>query len=344
MTRLDDYRSALLAGFPEISRDDLVTRQEAAGPDFVSFVVDHGLGPLWDVQTARPEFRESRLAAEALYAAQQHVLEEVDAVLGNAGIEYAVFKGAVNRLLLYDNPAIRACHDLDLLVRASDRVRAAEILARAGFEPFPEARSISRELVLSRGGVNIDLHWGLLREGRLAEEPVHDMLDRRRRRFGIWLLDDDDAFFVLVVHPAFAKHLGGWDMGLHRVMDIVLWLRTRSYDWQAVRERLEKNGVRTAAWATLCWVRLVTSPYVPRELNGMLEDLRPGRLRTAWIERWLQGNLSERTARAHWARLFGFSLFLHDRPRDAGRALAGRRRAKKSEAEDLAAFGGLLGQ
>ena len=342
MTRLDDYRSALSVGFPEVSRDELVARLEEARPDFASFVVDHGLGPLWDVQTARPEFRESRRAAEALYAAQQHALEEIDAVLEAAGVDYAVFKGAANRLLLFDNPAIRACHDLDLLVRASDRVRAAELLARAGFEPFPEARSISRELVLSRGGVNIDLHWGLLREGRLGQDPENDMLDRRRRESGLWLLDDDDAFFVLIVHPAFAKHLGGWDMGLHRVMDIVLWLRTQASDWQAVRERLDENGVRTAGWATLCWVGLLTSPHTPRELNGMIEDLRPGRLRAAWIDRWLHSNLSERTARVHWARLLGMSPFLHDTPRDVVRALRGNRQAKRRQAGDLAAFGELL--
>jgi hypothetical protein len=287
---------------------------------------------------------ESRLAAEALYAVQEYALDEIDTLLGEAGIEYVVFKGAANRLLLYENPAVRACHDLDLLVRAEDRVRAAGVLMEASFEASPELKSISRELVLSRGGVNVDLHWELLREGRLRGDPVPAMLDRRRRERNMWMLDSNDALFVLLVHPAFAKHLAGWEMGLHRVLDIIIWLRTQSFDWPVVRGRLQEHGVRSAAWATLRWLNLLTAPRSPDELDAMLSDLRPGRARRIWVDRWLQSNFSERTSGAHWARLMGFSLFLHDMPGDAARAFAGRFRARRRQGDDLAAFRDLLGE
>jgi hypothetical protein len=344
MTRLDDYRRALRASFAELPDDELVSALQAGGPEFGSFIVDHGLGPLWHVRTAEKLFHESRLAAEALYAAQEHALEEIDALLGKAGIDYAVFKGAANRLILYGKPAIRACHDVDLLVRADDRVRAARALASVGYKASPEARSISRELVLSRGGVILDLHWALLREGRLRSNPVEEMIARRRRLYDLWTLSPEDALFTMLVHPAFAKHLAGWQMGLHRVADIAAWLRTQAFDWPAVRARLGANGISTAAWATLRWVALLTEPNSPQGLDKMLADLQPGRLRSAWIDRWLQGNLSERTAQTHWLRLLGFSPFLHDRPQDAVRALRGRRLAKRRQADDLAAFGQLLSQ
>jgi hypothetical protein len=107
MTRLDDYRSALLAAFADFSDAELAAVLETCGPNFVSFIIDHGLGPLWHERTARDEFRESRLAAEALYLAQEHTLKEIDAALDEEGIEYAIFKGAANRKLLHKNPAIR---------------------------------------------------------------------------------------------------------------------------------------------------------------------------------------------------------------------------------------------
>jgi hypothetical protein len=343
MTRLDDYRSALLVADPEVAPAALVDVLEAGGSRFVPFVIDHGLGPRWHARTGRTEFHASRLSAEALYLAQGQALGEVDAVLDDAGIEHAVIKGAASRLLLYDNPAIRPCHDLDLLVRPEDRVKAAAVLVDAGFTAVPEPKSISRELVLSRGPVDIDLHWQLLREGRLRKDHTADMLTRRQRSNNLWMLSGEDSFFVLLVHPAFAKHVAGWEMGLHRVVDIIEWLRTQSIDWPAVCERVREDGVAAAAWATLKWVDLLMSPNAPTGLAAMLSDTRPGDLRAAWLDRWLRSDLSARMSDAHALRLLGFSLFLHDTLRDSMRAFAGRRRAHRRVSADLAAFRDLTG-
>jgi len=338
MTHLDDYRSALLAAFPEISDATLGSALEKGGSDFVSFVIDHGLGPLWHERTGRDEFHECRLSAEALYLAQEHALNELGAVLDSAGVKFVIFKGAANRLLLNENPAVRACHDIDLLVRPEDRVQTASALVDAGFIASLAAHRISVEMLLSLDVVDIDLHWQLLREGRLRHDITADMLSRRRRENEIWMLNAEDALFVLLVHPAFAKHLAGWDMGLHRVVDIVAWLRTQSFDWPVVRDRLEQNGVRTAAWATLRWVEMLTHPYTPAGLDTMISELRPGRLRREWLDWWLRNDLSARLSAVHWSRLLGLSLFLHDTAADAARAVAGRQRARRRRAADLAAF------
>jgi hypothetical protein len=338
MSRLYDYRTALLAANPNTAEGQLFAALDERPTGFSRFVVDMGLGPLWHQRTGRAEFHESRLQAEALYLAQQAALREIDAALNDSGIDYAMIKGAATRLLLYDNPALRACYDLDLLVRPADRVRAAATLAKAGFTAKKDARCISRELVLSSGAVDIDLHWGLLREGRLRRDFTADMVDRRRRAGDLWMLDSEDMLFVLLVHPAFAKHLAGWNMGLHRVADVLWYLQAQSCNWPLLWTRLADSGVQTAAWATLRWLQLLTEPETPTELDAMLMELRPGRVRRAWLERWLSRNLSERTARMHWARLIGFSLFLHDTPRDALRALGGRYRAHRRRENDLAVF------
>ena len=170
------------------------------------------------------------------------------------------------------------------------------------------------------------------------------MLGRRRRVSGVWMPGAEDTLFLLLVHPAFAKHLGGWDMGLHRVLDILRWLRTQEFNWPAVRERLDDCGVRTAAWATLRWVELLAAPHSPPKLAAMRSDLRPGRAREAWIDGWLKQDLSARLASRHRLRLLGLSPFLHDSPRDAVRALVRRYRAHQRRHTDLAAFRDLLGQ
>ena len=341
MSRLDDYQNALLATYPDVADNDLARTLDEGGSQFVAFVIDHGLGPMWHVRTERTEFHASRLSAEALFLAQEHALKDIDAALESAGIQYSIVKGAASRLLLYENPAVRACHDLDVLVRPDDKARATMALSEAGFTAFPEADSISREVVLSRSEVNVDLHWALLREGRLRSDMT-EMLTRRRRVGDTWMLSAEDALFVLLVHPAFTKHLGGWEMGLHRVVDLDAWLRTQPCEWQVVRKQLEQDGVQTAAWATLRWLELLSDQNVFAGLDAILRDLRPGRLRMAWLNHWLRNNLSTRTSRSNWARLLGLSVFLHDAPRDALRALTGRFRASQRSSADLAAFAELL--
>jgi hypothetical protein len=344
MTRLDDYRSALRVVNSKVPVAELNEAVDAGGPPFASFIVNHGLGPLWHDRTERDEFRESRLAAEALYLVQDQALTEIDALLQNAGIEFAVFKGAANRRLLYENPALRACHDIDLLVHSDDRVKAATALVDAGFVASPDLQIIGHELDLSRGAVTVDLHWGLLREGRLGASCAAEMLGRRRRVDGMWMLGAQDAFFVLLVHPAFAKHLAGWEMGLHRVADILHWLQTQGLNGSTLAAHLEQNGVRTAAWATLRWVELLFGTSLPEENELLLAKTRPGWLRRVWLDRWLRHDLSERTSAAHWPRLLALSPLLHDRPSDVMRALLGRRRAHACRHADLAAFQELLSQ
>ena len=344
MMRLNDYRQAMLVAFAEVPDADLARALEDGGPVFPYFIIDHGLGPLWHQRTGREEFRASRRTAEALYLAQEKALQEADEILGSAGIEFAAIKGAANRLLLYENPAIRACHDLDLLVHPQDKVRAVSALVSAGFKPYPDPRSISREMVVCKGQVNIDLHWSLLREGRLRCDPTPSMLDRRKRANEFWVLSPEDALFILLVHPAFAKHLAGWGMGLHRVVDVVTWLKTQAFDWEVVRSQLRANGVQAAAWATLRWAELLCGPRAPDSLDAMLTDLRPGRLRASWLDHWLRSNLSERTSVLHWARLLGFTMLLHDAPGDSLRALVGRYRAHRRRDADIWAFRALLDQ
>lgn len=342
MSRLDDYRTVLLAANTDVPGHELIAALDERAGDFGGFIIDHGLGPLWHARTGRAEFHASRMLAEAMFLAQDQALGEIGAALDAAAIDQVVIKGAANRLLCYANPAVRACHDLDVLVRPVDKVAAARALVELGFTPRADEAGISRELVLTRGDAAVDLHWGLLREGRLRSDPTEAMLARRRRVHDVWMQGSEDALFTLLVHPAFGKHLAAWNMGLHRVADLLEWLRGQPFDWPRVHAMLEANGVCVAAWATLRWLDLLAGEYAPPIVGNMLADLEPGRLRRTWLDYWLQNDLPQRTARARRARLLGFSLFLHDAPGDALRAVRGRRMASRRSQSDLDAFRELL--
>ena len=342
MGRLDDYRTAMLVADPAVSTDVLNRALDAARPDFDLLVVSHGLGPLWHTRTGRREFHQSRMNCEALYLAQHAALQEVHTALTKEGVAYAVIKGAALREAIYDVPALRTCHDIDLLCHPDDRLQAASLLTDIGFEAAPLARSISRELVLSRNDVDIDLHWALLREGRLRNEDVPGILSRRDMTGGVFVPSAEDTLFLLLVHPPFAKHLAGWDMGLHRVVDIVNFLTVIQFDWGRVRSALVENGVSSAAWATLRWTQMLTYPQPLPLLEEMLAELRPGSAKAWWLEHWLESDLSARFSGRHWMRLLGFSPLLHDEPGDVYRAFAGRRQARKRSKQDSEVFADLI--
>jgi len=48
-------------------------------------------------------------------------------------------KGTATRLLVYEEPAVRACFDIDLLVRPGDRVAAARVLTGLGYAAVADA-------------------------------------------------------------------------------------------------------------------------------------------------------------------------------------------------------------
>ena len=342
MSRLDDYRAALLAAHADVPDDGLVAALDDHSGEFASFIIGQGLGPLWHARTGRKEFYASRMLAEAMFLSQDRALREIGAALDAAAIEHVVIKGAANRLLCYENPAVRACVDLDILVRRDDRVMAARAIIERGFAATADDTGVGAELALSRSDVNVDLHWTLLREGRLGTDPTDGMLARRRRVQDIWMQGPEDVLFTLLVHPAFRKHLAGWAMGLHRVSDLLEWLRSQPFDWPRVSAMLEANGVRVAAWATLRWVDLLAGQHAPAILKTMLADLEPGHARRAWLDTWLRNDLPQRTSKARWARLLGFSLFLHDAPGDALRAARGRRLASRRGKADRDAFAELF--
>lgn len=225
---------------------------------FSRFLVEEGLGPIWydficsqnsselhNFFQNRGGFsliKQSRLAAAGLYQAQFSALQRIDKVFSARGILYAVMKGALIRELAYKDPAVRSSCDIDILVTHDQRREAASVLVDEGFAMHPNSDNLSHEASFVRGPVEIDLHWDILRPGRTPKDFATTLLQSRQRLSEFWGLQDVNAAYLMLVHPAFAKHVCSPSMGLNRVADFMLWLRIRSIDWNAVLELLERSG------------------------------------------------------------------------------------------------------
>lgn len=339
MSRFALSRSALLPVCPGITEATLQGALEEGGPALESLIIKQHLAPLWHKRTRAAAFARLRLNAAIAYVKQRAAVDEIDALFEREGLRYAVIKGAATRELTYDNPALRHCGDIDLLVARDQRVAAARALTGLGYRLRMNPALVSHEVALSKGMVEIDLHWDILRPGRTPDGFAGAMLARRIRHRGWWMLSDPDAVFLMLVHAAVSKHVSTPVLGLHRAADLALFWQRRELDWPAVHQLLEACGLKTAAWTVLTWLlMLMTGPEVGSQLAGPIASVRPGFLRAEYLKVWLDQDLSARLTDRHAARLLGFSLFMHDGPAAAWRALVGWRRARKALSSDARAF------
>jgi hypothetical protein len=341
MTRFAAPRAALLPAFHHIDSADLSRALADGGPALESLILKQQLGPTWHARTHAKPFAESRSHAAMLYMRQAAAQREIDQTFARHGIRYALFKGAATRDLIYDDPSVRICYDIDVLVAPDQRTDAARALVDAGYRLRVDPAVASHEVALQRDLVSIDLHWELLRPGRTPASLTTELLSRRRQHDGRWILSEADALFVLLVHPAFAKHLSTSQMGLHRVADVAQWLQKHHVDWAALRQALESSGLKTAAWTMLSLVRMLSSPEFARSLDDPLRSLRPAPARAAYLNTWLSLDMSARLSNLHAARLIGLSVFLHDQPSGAWRALRGWQQSREARSRDAAVFDAL---
>lgn len=89
------------------------------------------------------------------------VIRIVD-LFSKARISVVPFKGPVSAILVYGDMAMRACGDIDLLVKPDDHNRAEQLLLKEGY--FVEVRyddALQSSLRHKTRHINIDLHWGI---------------------------------------------------------------------------------------------------------------------------------------------------------------------------------------
>lgn len=319
---------------------------EEGGRELVDLVLAQDLGSLWHhhlqaggVLDSLPadwieELRRARVSAAVGYLAQRTALGGLDNLFAVEGIPYVVMKGGQVRECVYPDPALRPASDIDILISPADRRRASQVLVDAGYAAHVKQISISHEATFSRGAVDIDVHWNILRPGRTRTDLTAELLRQRQRLDGFWGLSDEDVLFLMLTHPAFSKYVCSPKMGLGRVADFLLWVQKRDADWPTVLLRLEQAGLKTAAWVMLSWFRTLATPEIGGRLDAWIGTVRPGRLRAAYLSQWLQRDLPSRWLERMFLIRFGFTLPLHDRLGDMLRALTGLQQARRHQLRD----------
>jgi hypothetical protein len=351
METQDLRRAAVAGGTPGASAQSLLDRAAHAGVALETEIAVSGLAPLWFAATGLPVFQQAAIQASLLYAAQRALLAELAVWFDAADIPFVVFKGVALREWLYPaDPSCRMSADIDLLVHPRDRLRAVRTLRDHGFALSITPANLSHEVTLSRGILDIDLHWDLLGPGRFRRWTAADVLATRQLAHGTWVPAPAVQAVLLLVHPAITKYLA-WPAIALRLVDVLRWVEHPDLDWGALRPLLLDNGVTAAAWAMLEQARRHAPQPLADRCQAMADSLPVGRMQRAWLRAWLdsailrhirEAALDEAPRGLHSVRRLGFSLFLTDSAADVVRSIASWRRFRQSQLPaELAAFSAL---
>ncbi|MBT6489491.1 MAG: hypothetical protein HOK97_07010, partial [Deltaproteobacteria bacterium] len=150
----------------------------------VGVLVQSGLSKLGvDSQFLGIKQCQHQAMASSMYI--QRTREDIEAVLGDSGIRYAILKGVASDLLLYGGLGQRGTTDIDLLIDPEQQSETFEALATIGY--YPQIRDSHRvsdpehfQLLLCSsepGRCPIDLHMQLNCDARF-KDPGKGFLSR----------------------------------------------------------------------------------------------------------------------------------------------------------------------
>ncbi|BDD87656.1 nucleotidyltransferase family protein [Desulfofustis limnaeus] len=291
--------------------------------DFFSFLMANNLGSAWSeklgwktIETLWTPEQIQHVAEEKkrnglVYRQQIAALYQIARLLEKLSIPHAFIKGAHTREIAYTNPVTRPSVDLDLLIAETDREEVIASLKSQGYTLHVLPNNLTHEASLVKGCVSIDLHWHILRPGRVPKTLTSELLDNRVKQIYYWSLGNEDHLFTMLVHSVFSKYSSTMHSGLIRLLDLLYWLGTQPIEWQRVVNRLERTGLKSAAWITVEYLRLLTGVTPPQQV---MDQLLPGKVKERYLNTWIHADLPSRLERWPFIVKMGFTLFAHDRP------------------------------
>ena len=201
-------------------------------------------------------------------------LARILAWLGEAGIRAMPLKGIALAESLYDDPALRICADMDVLVPTQNVIEAYHLLASFGYESEftqPALLDLMRRygkhclLMRQERGYTypLELHCGLLMGGPVERELLEEIWrDAGRQSFhgvGAFTLSADWEFLYLAVHAA--KHGG---RSLKWFLDLDRLCSRGMIAWERVSEKAQRLGWEGAVRSSLsACVSLFDTPVNP---------------------------------------------------------------------------------
>jgi hypothetical protein len=197
------------------------------------------------IASVPPDVRQRlRAACHANTAAsllRSRELARLTAAFRRAGITAVSYKGAALAQRLYGNVGLRCFDDLDLLVAADERERAAAVLREFGYEPYrsitererQELADCEEQYVECSGGSVVDLHWAVA-QPYLSMGPLPAGWRDRLRTLpfageAIPVFGSSEELLVLALHGG--KHR--WAR-LAWLADFAAALETEDFEWKAL--------------------------------------------------------------------------------------------------------------
>ncbi len=231
-----------------------------------------------------------------------------------------LLKGAHLAFTLYEAPELRPRVDTDLLVRESDRPRAAEAFYLLGYEPVPQSTGEVAFAQRQFGRVDesgarhtIDLHWRIANPKAFADRFTYDDLSDgavRIARLGANAIAPDapHALLIACLHRTAHHHSSCrllWLYDLH-----LLASGLTETEWQRVVDRAVGRGLAPVVASALGAAADTLGTALPRRFMESLQARAAGT--DADVLAYLQGDMSQLSAAvSDWRRLAG----LRDRAR-----------------------------
>jgi len=307
------------------SQDELIAElakiPDSQRSDFLQFLFQNGLTTVWLeklgyktlstiwTQSDVHLIRKHAIATTANYLQQKAAIQQFTKALDKESIPHAIFKGAHTRELVYSNPATRPSCDIDVLIQEERREEVIRLFNDHGYTLYAPEKNISHECSLNKANISVDLHWHILRPGRIPRELTDQFLSNRIQYQDHWCCDNTANLFILLIHPVFSKYSLMTRYGLIRMVDLLNWFAVQQVDNKKLQRLLDQTGLRTAAWITLTYLQLFTADNKIKELA---EGIAPNPIKKAYLSIWLGNDLAARLLKSPMAVKLGFTLFAHD--------------------------------
>ena len=126
-----------------------------------------------------PYFRTALIRDDLRHGRYERIARDALTALAGARVNVVVLKGAALAASVFDPPALRHCHDIDLLIPATQIGAAVEALTAGGFAAEARTNPGSDTRVEHASGLQLTLHTRLVNTP-FYELPIATMLERTR--------------------------------------------------------------------------------------------------------------------------------------------------------------------
>jgi hypothetical protein len=192
----------------------------------------------------------------------RRICRDILILLEKEGIPTIVLKGTALAETVYDNPVLRHCHDIDLLIRDQDMSRAVSLLPSIQFkETNPKAEPGSDDCKLEHeSGLPLELHTGLF-ELPYYNELVGEVWERSRNHVVAGVQTKILAPADNLIHVCGHAFYQSRRESLRWVGDAWLIIdRHRDLDWDLVFDCADRSHLALPLSVTLA--------YLAEELNA----------------------------------------------------------------------------